>query len=297
MAVLPNSLPKCLLIIVLLLLTQLDSGPAHSLTGHFEVLGPQEPILAFVGEDSELRWFRNTFLPAVLVLQDRQEQEGEQMPEYRGTIHRIRTSDEGVYGCSSRDKQAQGEAFVNLKVAALGSEPHITMEVQESGEVWLECTSVGWYPEPQVQWRSSKGEEFPTTSESRSPDEEGLFTVAASVTLRDSSMDSVSCCIRNLLLGQEKEPRGSLTWHLPRCDFLVELPTFPPWVVQSLLPKYGRLSVVGAFDPQHAKNKSQHSSTPRIPSVYVGKETQGPRGHFTVSSSGLPLSWRAILKT
>ncbi|KAG3288544.1 hypothetical protein H1C71_024611 [Ictidomys tridecemlineatus] len=79
------------------------------------------------------------------------------------------------------------------------------MEVQESGEVQLECTSVGWYPEPQVQWRSTKGEEFLATSESRSPDEEGLFTVAASVTVRDNSMASVSCCIRNLLLGQEKE--------------------------------------------------------------------------------------------
>lgn len=84
------------------------------------------------------------------------------------------------------------------------------MEVQESGEIWLECTSVGWYPEPRVQWRTPKGEEFPSVSESRNPDEEGLFTVAASVIIRDTSMKNVSCCIRNLLLGQEKEVESSI---------------------------------------------------------------------------------------
>lgn len=87
---------------------------------------------------------------------------------------------------------------------ALGSDPHIHMEVKESGEIWLECTSVGWYPEPQVQWKTP-GEKFPSTSESRNPDVEGLFTVAASVIIRDTSTRNVSCCIQNILLGQEKE--------------------------------------------------------------------------------------------
>ncbi|VTJ51939.1 Hypothetical predicted protein [Marmota monax] len=230
MAVVRKSrLPGCLLTLVLLQLPKLDSA-------HFEVMGPPEPILAMVGADAELpchlspnvsaehlelRWFRRTPSPAVFLYQAPQEREQELMPEYRGRvalrrddiaagraalrIRGVRASDEGEYRCFFRDNASYDEAIVHLRVAALGSEPHITMEVQESGEVRLECTSVGWYPEPQVQWRSAKGEEFPTTSESRSPDEEGLFTVAASVTLRDSSMDSVSCCIRNLLLGQEKE--------------------------------------------------------------------------------------------
>ncbi|XP_005403341.1 PREDICTED: butyrophilin subfamily 1 member A1 isoform X2 [Chinchilla lanigera] len=169
----------------------------------------------------ELRWFRNTFSPAVLVYQDGQEQEGEQMPEYQGRvtlvtdnitaghaalrIHGIRAFDEGVYGCSFKDDQAHREAFLQLRVAALGSDPHISVEVQDSGEIRLECTSVGWYPEPQVQWRTPAGEKFLSTSESRSPDQEGLFTVATSMIIRDTSLETVSCCIRNLLLGQQKE--------------------------------------------------------------------------------------------
>lgn len=122
--------------------------PAWFFAGHFEVLGPSQPILALVGEDSELschlspsvsaeqmelRWFRNTFSPAVLVYHEGRELKEEQMPEYRGRamlvqdnitlgqvalkIQQVRTSDEGVYGCSFRDKQAHGEAFVSLKVA------------------------------------------------------------------------------------------------------------------------------------------------------------------------------------
>ena len=84
------------------------------------------------------------------------------------------------------------------------------MEVQENGETRLECTSVGWFPKPQVQWRSPKGEEFSSTSESRDPDEEGLFSVEASVIIRDTSVRNVSCCIQNVLLGQEKEVEISI---------------------------------------------------------------------------------------
>lgn len=94
--------------------------------------------------------------------------------------------------------------------AALGSDPQIHMEVRASGEVRLECSAAGWYPEPQVQWRTSGGETFPSTSESRHPDEEGLFTVAASVIIRDASVKNISCHFQNLLLGQEKEVEISI---------------------------------------------------------------------------------------
>ncbi|XP_008070997.1 butyrophilin subfamily 1 member A1 [Carlito syrichta] len=220
MAVFLNScLCRRLLFLLLLQLPKLHSAP-------FDVIGSPESILAMVGEDAELpchlspnvsaehlelRWFRRW---------DGREQEGEQLPEYQGRvtkvkdkaagrfavrIHGVRVSDDGEYRCFFGEDRHYEKAFVHLKVAALGSAPHINMEIQESGEIRLDCTSVGWYPEPQVHWRTSMGEKFPSILESRNPDEEGLFTVAASVIIRDTSVENVSCCIQNLLLGQEKE--------------------------------------------------------------------------------------------
>ncbi|XP_055470480.1 butyrophilin subfamily 1 member A1-like isoform X2 [Psammomys obesus] len=231
--------------------------------GHFEVLGPLEPILALVGEDAqlpchlspsvsaehtELRWFRNTFSPAVMVYREGQELQEEQMIEYQGRvtlvqdnitlghvalkIHHIRAFDEGLYGCFFRDKQDQGEAFLYLKVAAVGSDPHISMKSQENGERDLECTSSGWYPEPRVHWRTARGEKLPPTSESRKRDEQGLFTVASSIMINDSSIRNMFCCIQNILLGQEKEVEisvpapSSSTWDPMLLLLLLLLPAF-----------------------------------------------------------------------
>ncbi|XP_069880499.1 butyrophilin subfamily 1 member A1 [Dipodomys merriami] len=248
MAVSPNScLSRYLLTFMLLQLPRLDSAS-------FDVIGPQEPILAVVGTDTqlpchlspnvsaehmELRWFRQTLSPAVFLYQNQQEQVREQMPEYQGRvtlvkdnittghaavrIHGVRASDDGEYRCFFRENESYEEAIVHLKVAALGSDPHISMEVQDSGQVQLECTSVGWYPEPQVQWRTSTGETLSSRSVSKNPDEEGLFTVVASVIIGSDSIENVSCSIQNLLLGQEKEARISI----PASFF----PRLTPWIV------------------------------------------------------------------
>ncbi|XP_021116143.1 butyrophilin subfamily 1 member A1 [Heterocephalus glaber] len=220
----------------------------------FDVIGPAEPVLAAVGSDAELpcslspnvsaehmelRWVREAPLPAALLHRYPQGRAQESAPEFRGRvklvadgiatgraaaqIHRVRAADEGDYRCLFRDDASSGEATVRLRVAALGSDPHISMEVQESGEIWLQCTSVGWYPEPHVQWRTPTGEKFLSTSESRSPDQDGLFTVAASVIIRDTSLENVSCCIRNLLLDQQKEEGISLS-----APFV---PRLSPWQV------------------------------------------------------------------
>ncbi|XP_043448796.1 butyrophilin subfamily 1 member A1 isoform X1 [Prionailurus bengalensis] len=266
MAVFPNScLPACLLVLTFFQLSRPDSAP-------FDVIGPAEPVLAALGDDAELpchlspsvsaermelRWFRGKVAAAVLVRRDGREREAEQTAEYRGRatlldgdiaagrvavrIHRVRASDDGEYRCLFRQDGRYGEASVHLKVAALGSDPQIHMEVQESGEIRLECTSVGWYPEPQVQWRTSEGEWFPSTSESRNPDEEGLFTVAASVIIRDTSMKNISCHFQNLLLGQEKE-----------VEISIPAPFFPrltPWMVAVavILMVLGLLTIGSVF--------------------------------------------------
>ncbi|XP_040823546.1 butyrophilin subfamily 1 member A1-like [Ochotona curzoniae] len=247
MAVSPSTLPRCLLTLILLLLPILDAAPTKAFS-------PLEPILAVVGGDAELpchlsvnmsaeqvelRWFRHTFSPAVLVYQAGRDLEDEQMPEYRGRatlvpeelaegiaalrIRGVRASDDGEYRCVFREDSSYQEAAVRLSVTALGSDPHIHMEIQDSGEIRLECTSAGWYPEPQMEWRTSQGEKLASASESMNADEEGLFTVAASMVIRDISLRNISCCIRNSLLDQEKEAGIAV----PARFF----PRLPLWVV------------------------------------------------------------------
>ncbi|XP_054420794.1 butyrophilin subfamily 1 member A1 [Pteronotus mesoamericanus] len=230
-----------------LLLLQLPRLPA----AHLDVAARPEPILAMVGDDvelpcqlspnanvsaagAELRWLREQESPAVLVLRAGRPQDAEQTAHYRGRaasvqnglalrLRGVRVSDDGEYRCLFRQDDSHGEASVRLKVAALGSDPHIHVEVQGNGEARLECTSVGWFPEPQARWRTAEGRDLPSASESRDPDEEGLFSVVTSVIVRDASTRNVSCCIQNVLLGQEKEAETS-----------IPAPFFPrptPWMV------------------------------------------------------------------
>lgn len=81
----------------------------------------------------ELRWFRQKLSPAVFLYQDQQEQEAEQMMEYRGRvtmvkdnittgyaavrIHGVRASDDGEYRCFFRENGTYEEAIMHLQVA------------------------------------------------------------------------------------------------------------------------------------------------------------------------------------
>ncbi|XP_012890636.1 PREDICTED: butyrophilin subfamily 1 member A1-like [Dipodomys ordii] len=163
MAVSPNScLSRYLLIFMLLQLPKLDSA-------YFDVIGPQEPILAVVGTDTqlpchlspnmsaehmELRWFRQTLSPAVFLYQNQQEQVREQMPEYQGRvtlvkdnittghaavrIHGVRASDDGEYRCFFRENESYEEAIVHLKVAG-----ECTEEFSHSLTTMLNLSSYG----------------------------------------------------------------------------------------------------------------------------------------------------------
>ncbi|XP_005354992.1 butyrophilin subfamily 1 member A1 [Microtus ochrogaster] len=267
MAVSPNScLLAYLLTFMVLQLPTLDSAP-------FDVIAPQEAVLALLGSDveltcrfspnasaehmEELRWFRQTRSPAVLLYRAGQEQEDQQMTEYQGRvtlvtdglpdgratlrIRGVRVSDQGEYRCFFKDKDYSEEASAHLKVTALGSDPHISLGVKENGQIQLRCTSSGWFPEPEVQWRTPSGDSLPSAAESSSRDAEGLFTVAASVILTDSSVKNVSCCIQNLLLGQEKEVEISVPAPL--------VPRLTPWIaaVAVVILTLGFLTIGSVF--------------------------------------------------
>ncbi|XP_023581526.1 butyrophilin subfamily 1 member A1-like [Trichechus manatus latirostris] len=216
----------------LLLLLQL---PTKGSTDEFQVIGPTDPIVAVLGRDTtlhcslspamsaenmELQWYRSKFSEAVFIYQNQQEQKLKQMPQYAGRtslvkdfltwgeaavrIDMVQISDDGLYTCFFKKGSFYEEATLEVKVAGVGSAPEVRIEGPEEDGVRVACTASGWFPKPQVQWRDLSGEKFLAFSEAHAQDSDGLYSVEASLVVRDSSAGKVTCSILNPILGQEK---------------------------------------------------------------------------------------------
>ncbi|XP_030399656.1 butyrophilin subfamily 1 member A1-like isoform X2 [Gopherus evgoodei] len=211
-------------------------------SARFTVIGPDHPVTAIMGEDiilpchlspkmsaenMEVRWFRSEFTSFVHLYQHGKDEYGQQMPEYHGRtellkagivdgnvalgIVNIRLSDEGQYRCFVQDGVFHEEAVLELKVAASGSAPHISVEGHQDGGIRVVCQSAGWYPEPKVLWRNLKGQPLSSSTKTKSEEEYGLFEIRNSIIITENSNKNLSCAIRNTHLNQEKE---SVTFYI-----------------------------------------------------------------------------------
>ncbi|XP_066208473.1 butyrophilin subfamily 2 member A2-like isoform X3 [Saccopteryx leptura] len=229
-------------------------GLSALVSAQFTVVGPADPTWVLVGEstvlschlspersalDMEVRWFRSQFSPAVLVYKGGRERTEEQMEQYRGrttfvsedinkgrvalVIHNITAHDNGSYRCYFQQGRSYEEAVVHLMVAGLGSKPLIEMKGHQDGGVRLECSSVGWFPEPHAVWRDPYGEVKPALEEAYTQETGGLFRVTMAVVIRDSSVRNIACSVNNTLLAQEK---NSVIF-IPESFF----PSTSPWMV------------------------------------------------------------------
>ncbi|KAM9120063.1 butyrophilin subfamily 1 member A1-like isoform 1-T1 [Pangshura tecta] len=232
-------------------------------SAQFAVVVPDHSVTAIVGEEfvlpchlsprmnaqnMEVKWLRPHLSSVVHLYREGKDQNESQTLEYRGRteflkdglstgsvdlkIHTIKPSDEGLYRCFIRSSTFYGGALLELKVAGLGSDPHLSVEGYQDGGIRVVCQSAGWYPKPEVLWRDLGGRRLPSVSETTSQRDNGLFETQTTFLITERSNQNLSCCIRNTFLNQEREstiyvadsffPKVSL-WMVFLCVSLVVL--------------------------------------------------------------------------
>ncbi|XP_014398917.1 PREDICTED: selection and upkeep of intraepithelial T-cells protein 8 isoform X3 [Myotis brandtii] len=169
----------------------------------------------------EVSWFKGDHSKLVHLYRDGHEVKGEAAPEYvdrtefvkeaigEGKValrlHNIRVSDNGTYQCSFKDGNFSNMASMDLNVTALGLETQIHIQAPRTDGLMVECNSGGWFPQPQMVCKDSKGEVIPHSSQSYSQDGAGLFHIKMTLLLSYKSQGDMICYIRNPLSEEEKK--------------------------------------------------------------------------------------------
>ncbi|XP_014310049.1 selection and upkeep of intraepithelial T-cells protein 8-like isoform X2 [Myotis lucifugus] len=168
----------------------------------------------------EVSWFKGDHSKLVHLYRDGHEVKGEAAPEYvdrtefvkeaigEGKValrlHNIRVSDNGTYQCSFKDSNFSSVASMDLSVAALGLETQIHIQAPRTDGLMVECNSGGWFPQPQMVCKDSKGEVIPHSSQSYSQDGAGLFHIKMTL-IRYRSHGDMICYIGNPLSHEGKQ--------------------------------------------------------------------------------------------
>ncbi|RXN12759.1 butyrophilin subfamily 1 member A1-like isoform X2 [Labeo rohita] len=170
------------------------SGITDSRSEQYDVVGPTDPVFAVAGEDvilpcsvkpstsvvdMRVEWFRLDQKDSqVHLYDDHVDKTTNQIESYRGRtklnhqelqrgdaslkLSSVRVSDEGLYKCFIQYKSWFDDATVNVKVEVVGRPPVITVDgFDHSGGLHLQCESEGWYPEPDLEWLNSEGDNDP----------------------------------------------------------------------------------------------------------------------------------------
>lgn len=108
--------------------------------------------------------------------------------------------------CKIRDSRTKYIKVTDesLSLPGLGSGPHVSIVGPEDKGIRLRCTGKEWFPQPEVQWKDTKGEKIPSLSEEEAQDEDGLYQIEASIIVKDISNREVSCSMKNPFFGQEQ---------------------------------------------------------------------------------------------
>nr|XP_033779528.1 butyrophilin subfamily 1 member A1-like isoform X2 [Geotrypetes seraphini]XP_033779530.1 butyrophilin subfamily 1 member A1-like isoform X2 [Geotrypetes seraphini] len=257
----------------------------HFQTGNaedFKVIGPDQPVVAILGEDAvlpcrlipalnaedmQMRWFQTNFNFIVHRYENGMDQSEHQNPKYRGRTKLIRNDiscgsvslrirnigldDEGIYTCYFQLDAYYEDAKVELKVAGLGSAPSISVIDHQDRGIMILFESSGWYPEPEVTWRQEDGERLIPAPETETQKQNGLIKVKTSL-LITNQYGKISCDIRNIILNQGRGSMISIadTFYRQVSRWMVSLIL----ILLSMLISCGLLVVLVVY---HLKKKRQ----------------------------------------
>ncbi|KAK6477852.1 butyrophilin subfamily 1 member A1-like [Huso huso] len=161
----------------------------------------------------EVRWFRDAFEKPVHLYLNQRDQLSRQDSDYRGRtalspsalergdislhLRNLRPSDRGVYTCVADDGSWYEEGQTEVIVAALGTQPSISMDATQGEQTRLVCRSEGWSPEPEVIWRDRDGNNVTSLS---NPTllrvSQGLLSVSSYIKVKQQS-NVFSCLVRS----------------------------------------------------------------------------------------------------
>ncbi|KAM6224199.1 butyrophilin-like protein 8 [Rhynchocyon petersi] len=200
----------------------------------WEVVGPDKPVQALVGDDvvfscflvpetsaeaMEVRFFKSQLSNVVYSYNEGKDQNYMQMSTYQGRTEFIKDSitkgflslrlkkvtalDVGVYGCWFSSQAYYQVATWELQVSGMGSTPLISLMRYAEGGIQLLCQSSGWLHQPTVMWKGPQGQDFPSDSKVNT-NKHGMFDVESSLIVQENA-ESISCSIQSTGNNQKME--------------------------------------------------------------------------------------------
>ncbi|CAI5660995.1 unnamed protein product [Oreochromis niloticus] len=136
-------------------------------------------------------------------------------------LSKVQVSDAGIYNCLVPEIGA--ETGMELIVGSVSS---VVMEISKvKNEIFFKCRSNGWYPEPQVFWLNSQGNQITAESTNSAKGSDGLYTVSSTVTVNKRQTYSLTCRVQQKNINQTEEAHIHVSgdFYLVQCNPAVQI--------------------------------------------------------------------------
>uniref|UniRef100_A0A3Q2PNZ9 Ig-like domain-containing protein n=1 Tax=Fundulus heteroclitus TaxID=8078 RepID=A0A3Q2PNZ9_FUNHE len=116
----------------------------------------------------------------------------------------VRHSDNARFRCY--DPKGMKEYFINLLVGSVSS-PAISLAGRDGSisGVKLDCSSAGWFPEPEIFWLDGEGSIMSAGAAETIKGPDGLYTVSSRVTVEKRHNNNITCRVQQKDINQTRE--------------------------------------------------------------------------------------------